>query len=45
MITLLNADYMKPLFTEPLGRVLLVVAALMVIAGSQVIKKIIDIKV
>jgi Flp pilus assembly protein TadB len=36
---------MQPLFDHTLGRVLLLVSALMVIAGSFVIKKIVDIKV
>jgi tight adherence protein B len=45
VINLINPDYMQPLFDHPLGRVLLVVSGLMVIAGSFVIKKIVDIKV
>lgn len=45
LITLLNPAYMKPLFTHPIGRVMLLVAAVMVVAGSFVIKKIVDIKV
>jgi len=36
---------MKPLFTKTAGQALIVFAGLMVIAGSFVIKKIIDIKV
>jgi tight adherence protein B len=45
VINLINPDYMQPLFDHTLGRVLLLVSALMVIAGSFVIKKIVDIKV
>jgi tight adherence protein B len=45
VISLLNPGYVQPLFTHTFGRVLLVVAALMVTAGSLVIRKIIDIKV
>jgi tight adherence protein B len=45
IISLLNPDYMKPLFTHTSGRILLVVAALMVTAGSVVIGKIVDIEV
>ena len=36
---------MEPLYTHPLGRILLAFAAVMVVAGSLVIKRIIDIKV
>jgi tight adherence protein B len=45
VITLLNPDYIQPLYHNPGGRVVLFVAALMVVAGSLVIRKIIDIKV
>lgn len=45
LITLLNPAYVKPLYVHPLGRVLLLVAAVMVVAGSFVIKKIVNIKV
>ncbi len=45
LITAINPAYMAPLYTHPLGRVLLLVAGLMVVAGSLVIKRIIDIKV
>jgi tight adherence protein B len=44
-ITALNPTYMKPLFTHTSGRIVLVIGALMIIAGSLVIKKIVDIKV
>jgi len=45
LITAINPAYMAPLYTHPLGRVLLLVAGLMVVAGSLVIRRIIDIKV
>jgi tight adherence protein B len=45
LITLINPAYMKPLYVHPIGRVLLVVAGLMIVAGSLVIKRIINIKV
>jgi tight adherence protein B len=45
LITAINPTYMAPLYTHPLGRVLLLVAGLMVVAGSLVIRRIIDIKV
>jgi tight adherence protein B len=44
-ITAINPDYMEPLFVTPLGRGLLLLAAVMVISGSLVIKRIVDIKV
>ena len=44
-IALLNREYIEPLFVETLGRVMLIVAAVMVTMGSLVIKKIVDIKV
>jgi tight adherence protein B len=44
-ISLLNPSYMKPLFTHTSGRIALGVAAAMIIAGSLVIKKIVNIKV
>jgi tight adherence protein B len=45
IITLLNPHYMHPLFTKLSGKVLLVISALLVIGGSLVIKKIVNIKV
>jgi tight adherence protein B len=45
LITLINPEYMEPLYTNTLGRVLLALAAVMVIAGSLVIRKIVNIKV
>ena len=43
--TALNPGYVAPLYTEPLGRVLLVVSAVMVVSGSLVIGRIVNIKV
>ena len=43
-ISLLNPTYVAPLFTELYGRVLLVAAGVMVVMGSLVIKRIVDIK-
>jgi tight adherence protein B len=45
MLSLINPVYMSPLYTTPVGRGLLIACALMVTAGSLVIKKIVDIKV
>ena len=44
-ISVLNPQYVEPLYTRSGGRVLLVVAAVMVTAGSLVIRKIINIRV
>jgi tight adherence protein B len=43
-ISALNPTYVAPLFTETSGRILLVVAAVMVVTGSLVIKRIVNIK-
>jgi len=45
VISAINPDYMRPLFEHPIGRLLLVIAAVLVVAGSLVIKRIVDIKV
>ncbi len=45
IISLINPGYVAPLFTEPLGRGLLVLAGVMIVTGSLVIRKIVDIKV
>jgi tight adherence protein B len=45
VINLINPDYMRPLYQHQGGRVLIVVAALMISAGSYVIKRIVNIKV
>ncbi len=44
-VSLINPTYMKPLFTHTSGRIMLTVGVLMIVAGSVVIKKIVDIKV
>ena len=44
-ISLLNPTYVEPLFKETFGRVLLAMATVMLVAGSIVIKRIVDIKV
>jgi tight adherence protein B len=44
-IWILNPSYLHPLFAQTSGRVLFVFAALLVICGSLVIKRIVDIKV
>jgi tight adherence protein B len=44
-ISLLNPHYISALFDRAAGRVLLVIAGLMVISGSYVIKRIVNIKV
>jgi tight adherence protein B len=41
----LNPDYVKVLFTDPMGKKMLAVAALMQIFGALVIRKIVNIKV
>jgi tight adherence protein B len=45
VITFLNPEYVDPLYTRQGGRILLVVAAVMVTVGSLVIRKIINIRV
>jgi len=45
VITALNPGYTAPLFTSTGGRLALLFAAVMVLAGSYVIKRIVDIKV
>jgi tight adherence protein B len=45
VISAINPDYMRPLYTEPLGQFLLVVSGVMVMSGSLVIKRIVNIKV
>jgi tight adherence protein B len=44
-IWILNPSYLDPLLSQTSGRVLLVFAALLVVCGSLVIKRIVDIKV
>jgi tight adherence protein B len=45
IITLINPNYMRPLFTHTSGRVLLALSALMIVAGSLVIRRIVNFKV
>jgi tight adherence protein B len=45
LITLINPEYMAPLYSNAAGRILLLIAAVMVVSGSIVIRKIVDIKV
>ncbi len=45
MLSLINPTYMHPLYATTIGRILLVICAVMITAGSLVIKKIVDIKV
>lgn len=41
----LNPDYMTPLFVEPLGRLMLVTGAMMMLVGFVVIRRMADLKV
>jgi tight adherence protein B len=45
LISLINPEYMEPLYTHPTGRILLGFAAVMVVAGSLLIKRIVNIKI
>jgi tight adherence protein B len=45
VITILNPAYMRPLFASSGGRIALVLATVMVVAGSLAIKRIVNIKV
>ena len=45
ILTLLDSEYMAPLFDTGTGRFMLGVAAVMVITGSLAIRRIVDIKV
>ena len=45
LMTLINPAYVAPLYFNPVGRILLVGAGVMVVAGSLVIKRIVNIKV
>jgi tight adherence protein B len=44
-ITVVNPDYMRPIYTTGFGHALLAVCAVMITAGSLVIKRIVNIKV
>jgi tight adherence protein B len=45
VISVLNPEYMKPLLSRTAGQLMLVFAAIMVISGSLVIKRIINIRI
>jgi tight adherence protein B len=45
LISLINPSYMRPLFTHTSGKVILAVGALLIVAGSLVIKRIVEIKI
>ena len=45
LISAINPAYMKPLFHHTSGKVILAVGAIMIVAGSLVIKKIVEIKI
>jgi tight adherence protein B len=45
VMTLINPDYVSPLYTTSLGRMALIIAVVMVVCGSLVIKRIVDIRV
>ena len=45
LIQLLNPHYLHPLVSKTAGQILLVLAGLLIVAGSLVIKKIVDIKI
>jgi tight adherence protein B len=44
-ISVVDSEYMKPLFAHTSGRIMLVFASIMIMSGSAVIGKIVDIKV
>lgn len=45
IISFINPEYMKPMLSKTAGQIILVLASLMVISGSLVIKRIINIRV
>ena len=45
ILSIINPNYLKPLFTETLGQILLASAAIMVIVGALVLKKIANLEV
>jgi tight adherence protein B len=45
LISAINPAYMRPLFTHTSGKVILAVGALLIVAGSVVIKRIVEIKI
>jgi tight adherence protein B len=44
-IMLLNPDFMQPLITEPVGKLMIVIASIMMVLGIVVIKRMVDVKV
>jgi tight adherence protein B len=44
-LTLVQPSYLEPMLEDPLGRVALILGALMLIAGAFVIRRVVDIKV
>jgi Flp pilus assembly protein TadB len=44
MLYFLNRTYLQPLWQETLGKLALVVSALLITSGSLIIKKIVDIE-
>jgi tight adherence protein B len=45
LMTVINPDYMQPLFDTGLGKAMLAISAVLVVAGSLTIKRIVSIKV
>ena len=45
IISIVNPEYVEPLYTTPLGNAMLVVAGILIVSGSLVIKKIVDFKI
>jgi tight adherence protein B len=45
LISAINPTYMRPLFTHTSGKVILAVGAILIVAGSLVIKRIVEIKI
>jgi tight adherence protein B len=45
VVSLLNPEYMTPMYTRTAGQIMLAFAAIMVVSGSLVIRRIVDIRV
>lgn len=45
IVSIVNPDYVEPLYTTPLGNAMLVVGGILIVSGSLVIKKIVDFKI
>jgi tight adherence protein B len=45
LISVINPSYMKPLFHHTSGKIILTIGAVMIVAGSLVIKRIVEIKI